>query len=109
MARARKKREAAAVDKTSNDFYLKHSELDREERYISLRRYDRLKAAGDSLGHSFEKGSDEGKEYKGWTKLVVNFDTGAAITAVPKSLDEQGLFEGDGQFHVLQDCLRGTS
>ena len=74
------------------------SELDPEERYISLRRYDRIKAAGNShCGtdkkqeiNSFEKGSDEGKEDKGWTNLVVNFDTGAAIT-------------------VLQDSLWGTS
>ena len=32
---------------------------------------------------------------KGWTKLVVNFDTGAAITAVPKHFAENGLLKGD--------------
>ena len=44
---------------------------------------------------SFEKHTDKDWGNDTWSKVTVNFDTGAAVTAVPLKLAEQGLVVGD--------------
>ena len=70
-----------------------HSEEEREKAYV-VRRHERAKRAAGGLKlkeaaevNSFiqEKGHDG---YHGWEKITVNFDTGAAVTAIPQELKE---------------------
>lgn len=75
-----------------------HSELDREIHFIESRNTEVEKLTGKKQEiNSFEENVNSFTTSDGWTKLVVNFDTGAAITAVPKVLEEQGLVKGDSK------------
>ena len=83
-----------------------HSEVDRELRFIeerqttvekSLKRVtlvekDEKEIKGEI--NSFENWGEQSQSGS-WTKLTVNFDTGAAVTAVPRSLEESGFVKGD--------------
>ena len=91
-----------------------HSELDRERNILETRYYEvkrslekvKLVEAEKQEINSFEDlGSVEAKD--GWTKLVVNFDTGAAVTAVPKTLADQGLVQSDGNMDTR--CYKTAS
>ena len=75
-----------------------HSELDREIHFIESRNTEVEKLTGKKQEiNSFEEDVNSFTTSDGWTKLVVNFDTGAAITAVPRTLGEQGLVKGDSK------------
>lgn len=85
-----------------NKCKMQHSEVDREYGFINERMGARIRSERnikltEAKGeiNSFESVDEVQWSEKGWTKLVVNFDTGAAITAVPKRLAESGLLKGD--------------
>ena len=72
-----------------------HSELDRETQFLEKRRrkVERDKNRIEEV-NSFG-GCTGVSEVEGWTRLTVNFDTGAAITAVPLGLKEGLGLRGD--------------
>lgn len=80
-----------------------HSELDRELGFIEKRYVDvkkatenvRLAEKEEKEINSFDDSCNEQGSCQGWTKVVVNFDTGAAITAVPRNYARKGLVRGD--------------
>ena len=85
-----------------NKCKMQHSEVDREYGFINERMGARIRSernikSTEAKGeiNSFESADEVQWSEKGWTKLVVNFDIGAAITAVPKHLAEAGLLKGD--------------
>lgn len=78
-----------------------HSEVDREIKFIEKRNEEVEKVTKrtklvENVGeiNSFCTYQPE-MDKKGWTKIAVNFDTGAAVTAVPRSLVASGLIESD--------------
>ena len=82
--------------------HMGHSEVDREVDFIYRRCWKMEQQAKKVVLvekkqeiNSFEGIADGEDHYEGWTKLVVNFDTGAAITAVPKELEDKGLLKSD--------------
>ena len=80
-----------------NKCKMQHSEVDREYGFINERMGARI-TSERNIKLTEAKGeinSFESVDEVGWTKLVVNFDTGAAITAVPKHLAEAGLLKCD--------------
>ena len=73
---------------------MKHSEVDREVGIFEARNREVEGRFGDAVKeeiNSFEAMPEGWHNEKGWIKVVANFDTGAAITAVPKSLEKAGL------------------
>ena len=65
-----------------------HSEVEREVHWLRLRQREVETQKKESLEvNSFDYRGDA-SGYEGWTKLVVNFDTGAAVTAIPSKLRE---------------------
>ena len=85
-----------------NKCKMQHSEVDREYGFISDRMAARIRSERnikltEAKGeiNSFESAGEAQWSGNGWTKLVVNFDTGAAITAVPQHLVEKGLLRSD--------------
>ena len=74
-----------------------HSEVDREVGFFEARNR-KMEQADDSVKkeiNSFEADFGGCNSTAGWTKVVANFDAGAAITAVPKSLEKAGLVSTD--------------
>lgn len=76
-----------------------HSEVDREIEFINRRRLTVQKAFGEVQEvNSFEgEWNSKQSNTEQWTRLIVNFDTGAAVTAVPLELQRSGLLSGDGR------------
>ena len=78
-----------------------HSEVDREyylveQRHTQMEQSDKkVKLVEAKQINSFTAVDSCVWNGEKWTKLVVNFDTGAAITAVPRSFAEEGLVQGD--------------
>ncbi len=75
-----------------------HSEVDREVGFFEARNRKMEKQSEDSVKqeiNSFEANHEGWKNVAGWTKVVANFDTGAAITAVPRALEKAGLVSSD--------------
>ena len=72
------------------EYYLveqRHRQMEQSEKNVKLTEVKQINSfvADDNCVWNGEK----------WTKIVVNFDTGAAITAVPRTLAEEGLVQGD--------------
>ena len=84
-----------------NKCSMRHSEVDREY-YLVEQRHRRMELSDKNVKlieakqiNSFATADSCVWNGEKWTKVVVNFDTGAAITAVPRSLAEEGLVQGD--------------
>ena len=63
-----------------------HSEAEREVHFLEKRRKQVQKEKDEAKEVNSFEGCTGVSEIEGWTRLTVNFDTGAAITAIPVGL-----------------------
>lgn len=95
-----------------------HSEVDREirfmeDRYVKIGKgLDRVKlvpGTGAEVKMEVNAFGGELRSMDDWTHVVANFDTGAAIAAIPSTLKSKLGFEGGRAEHQeLQDSKRRT-